>query len=102
MLQANKKYASQSALDKPPKLFQMGALRFGFHGIGGITCVALTMAAYDQHSILLHWLSQVANFVLATHATTLLPQVPARTAIIPGWIVAPHKEAFKRTIGMLP
>ena len=100
MSPSNKNQPSQSK--KPPILFLLGALRFGFHGIGGIVCVALTLAAFHHHqAILLHWISQVVNGILATHATTLLSQVPARTAIIPGWIVAPHKEAFKRTIGMM-
>eukprot|EP00977_Amphora_coffeiformis_P016095 scaffold4884_cov165-Amphora_coffeaeformis.AAC.5 len=108
-----------------PYLFQAASLRFGVHGIGGLVCVVLTESCRQQQlqqqqqqqqhnmatqetetsssSLLLLSLlcvSQVLNFSLVTHANTLLPQVPNQTAILP-WIVAPHKEAFRRTIGMM-
>jgi hypothetical protein len=83
-------------------LFQWGSLRFGVHGLGGIVSTVLTVAAYYHPRLSsLVWLSQAALVLLVTHASTLLPQVPAKTAIIPGFIVAPHKEAFQRTIGMM-
>jgi hypothetical protein len=40
------------------------------------------------------------NEVLGIHAYSLLDQVPLSTKIIPGF-VAPHREAFKRTIAMM-
>ena len=48
-------------------------------------------------------MNQAGNFALATHAATLLPQVPHQTAILtwPVRIVAPHREAFIRTMGMM-
>jgi len=50
--------------------------------------------------LLLLSINQVLNFALVSHASNLLPQVPNQTAILP-WIVAPHKEAFRRTIGVM-
>ena len=106
-----------------PYLFQAASLRFGVHGIGGLVCVVLTewcrrqqqqqqQTAHETETSMRFssssssfpffflWMSQVLNFALVTHANSLLPQVPNQTAILP-WIVAPHKEAFRRTIGMM-
>jgi hypothetical protein len=46
------------------------------------------------------WAIIVANETLAIHSYTLLNQVPLSTRIIPGFM-APHREAFKRTIAMM-
>ena len=108
---------------RAPYLFQIGALRFGFHGMVGIACTILTEVCrrysynnsqlqsqpqqqHQNHDLsrwwfsYLLWLSQLTNFALATHAATLLSQVPPQTAIL-SWIVAPHREAFRRTMGMM-
>jgi hypothetical protein len=90
-------------------VFQIGGLRFGVHGLLGLLCLCLTEGArryYSESSpntasaALLLWLSQLCNAFLATHAVSLLSQVPAYTQIIPG-VVAPHKEAFQRTMACM-
>lgn len=99
-----------------PYLFQVASLRFGVHGIGGILSVLLTEVCRSRQQpsprsddddtspsfgdLLLLISSQVLDFALVYHANGLLPQVPSQTAIVP-WIVAPHREAFRRTIGMM-
>jgi len=44
--------------------------------------------------------SQICNAILVFQASSLLPQVPPWTVIVPG-VVAPHKEAFRRTISAM-
>jgi hypothetical protein len=103
---------------RPAVLFQIGGLRFGVHGLLGVLSLGLTEAArrsYDAASgssstpdtpdasiaaLLVLALSQLCNALLATHAASLLPQVPAYTQIIPA-VVAPHKEAFVRTMACM-
>ena len=110
---------SVTELGRPFSFFHLGALRFGIHGVGGVVCCSLTEFCRrwtkeqppdddgEETTILLLiilFLSQVGNFALATHAgATLLGQVPHQTAIVtwPCRIVAPHREAFVRTTGMM-
>lgn len=82
--------------------FRFGNLLFGWHGIVGITCVILTSTAiYHPY---LSWTvvipSQICNLLLVNDAYSLLNQVPKSTQIFPG-VVAPHKEAFQRTIWVM-
>lgn len=46
-------------------------------------------------------LSVALNSLTAWDAVNLLPQVPLQTEIVKGVIVAPHKEAFKRTMSIM-
>ena len=82
--------------------FRFGKLLFGFHGLLGITCLVLTSTAIHHPSLL--WTlvlpSQICNLMLVNDAFSLLSQVPTSTQIFPG-VVAPHKEAFQRTIWVM-
>ena len=82
--------------------FRWGKLLFGFHGLLGITCLVLTSTAIYHPSLL--WIlifpSQIGNLILVNDASFLLDQVPKSTQIFPG-VVAPHKEAFQRTIWVM-
>ena len=82
--------------------FRFGKLLFGFHGLLGITCLVLTSTAIHHPSLL--WTlvlpSQICNLMLVNDAYSLLNQVPTSTQIFPG-VVAPHKEAFQRTIWVM-
>ena len=82
--------------------FRFGKLLFGFHGLLGITCLVLTSTAIHHPSLL--WTlvlpSQICNLMLVNDAYSLLSQVPTSTQIFPG-VVAPHKEAFQRTIWVM-
>ena len=96
-------------------LFRLGRLRFGAHGLMGCTSLVLTLwtmkvldaTAESSHgslnpsTVALVLANQALLAGLASHATTLLPQVPPFTTIVPGLIVAPHKEAFQRTISIM-
>jgi hypothetical protein len=93
-------------LNKPSPqhvVFRFGKLRFGLHGLLGILATTFTVTAYYQYptnrNLAVLAVSQLLNSAIAYHANTLLPQVPPFTQIVPG-IVAPHKEAFKRTISV--
>jgi hypothetical protein len=83
-------------------VFRFGKLRFGLHGLLGILALTFTLTAYYQYptNLAVLAISQLLNSAIAIHATTLLPQVPPFTQIMPG-IVAPHKEAFRRTISVM-
>lgn len=82
--------------------FRFGKLLFGFHGLLGITCLVLTSTAIHHPSLL--WTlvlpSQICNLMLVNDAYSLLSQVPTSTQIFPR-VVAPHKEAFQRTIWVM-
>ena len=82
--------------------FRCGKLIFGFHGLLGMTCLMMTTMAIYHPSLLwvLVYPSQICNLILIHHASTLLNQVPTSTQIFPG-VVAPHKEAFQRTIWVM-
>lgn len=82
--------------------FRLGKLLFGFHGLLGITCVVLTSTTihYPSLQFFLVIPSQICNLILVNDAYSLLNQVPASTQIFPG-VVAPHKEAFQRTIWVM-
>jgi hypothetical protein len=94
--------SSKGSYNQQYVLFRIGKLRFGLHGILGILALTFTLIAYYLYStnIAIIMISQFLNGIIAMHATTLLPQVPPFTEILPG-IVAPHKEAFKRTIAVM-
>jgi hypothetical protein len=111
------KVTSSSSYQQQHVFFRVGKLRFGFHGsVGILALVFTTLATYLYYcqeqqqqqddrpttriAILIFVISQVLNAVLATQAASLLPQVPDWTEIMPG-IVAPHKEAFRRTMAVL-
>jgi hypothetical protein len=83
-------------------VFRFGKLRFGLHGLLGILALTCTLAAYYQNptNLAVLAISQISISAIAIHAATLLPQVPPFTEIMPG-IVAPHKEAFRRTISVM-
>lgn len=85
----------------PLVYFTLGRLRIGFHAICAIFALIVTIIALVQPN----WqfiviLSVVFNSVTAWDARNLLPQVPMKTEIAPG-IVAPHREAFKRTMSIM-
>ena len=82
--------------------FRFGKLLFGFHGLLGITCLVLTSTAIHHPSLLWKLVlpSQICNLMLVNDAYSLLSQVPTSTQIFPG-VVAPHKEAFQRTIWVM-
>jgi hypothetical protein len=81
-------------------LFRWGSLRFGFHGSWAILTLLITCAGIYFEETAYLWPSIIMNEVLGIHAYSLLDQVPLSTKIIPGF-VAPHREAFKRTIAMM-
>ena len=109
---------------QPWTLVRLGKLHVGVHGLLGLASLILTSAALvvyrnrvdgerpssssssatrlpNQHvCCCILALSQLCNAILVQHAKTLLPQVPAFTQIVPG-VVAPHKEAFRRTIAVV-
>jgi hypothetical protein len=96
---------SASYSHQPHVVFRLGKLRFGLHGLLGILALTFTVTAYYQYpqyptNLAVLAVSQLLNGVIAYHAATLLPQVPPFTQIVPG-IVAPHKEAFRRTISVM-
>jgi hypothetical protein len=80
-------------------IFRIGKLLFGLHGLLGVVSIITTTAAvyFPSKTWLLVMPSQLCNFLLVNHARSLLNQVPTSTQIFPG-VVAPHKEAFQRTI----
>jgi hypothetical protein len=92
--------------------FRVGSLRFGVHGVLGALCLAWTLynvqtttaattKATTSGTNLGSVLScQAMTLYLVLHARQLLPQVPAQSQILPG-IVAPHREAFQRTIAVM-
>lgn len=97
--------------NKLPVYFRWGRLRFGFHGI--IASLALVCNSAALFSVLssenastntaaklLIYSSITLNTITALQARHLLDQVPLKTEIVPG-IVAPHREAFKRTMSMM-
>ena len=95
---------SASFSHQPHVVFRFGKLRFGLHGLLGILALTFTLTAYYQYptnrNLAVLTISQLLNSAIAFHANTLLPQVPPFTQILPG-IVAPHKEAFRRTISVM-
>jgi len=90
--------------------FKWGRLRFGFHGLCASLALCVTTAAlslllsdssYDSSfAKLLVYCSIILNTTTAYQARQLLDQVPLQTEIVPG-VVAPHREAFKRTMSMM-
>ena len=99
----NKGHYSSSKLaphHHPPVYFHWGRLRIGFHAMCATTSFLVTIVAYLTASRYWIMTSVVLNSTTAYDARNLLPQVPLKTEIIPG-IVAPHKEAFKRTMSMM-
>lgn len=84
----------------PRYYFRWGSLRFGFHGIWAILTFIVTTICIVSGNQFYLWPSMIGNQVLALHAYSLLGQVPRSTIICRGF-VAPHQEAFKRTIAMM-
>jgi hypothetical protein len=88
-------------LKEPTKYYlRWGSLRFGFHGIWAILTFVVTTICFVSGNKFYLWPSMIGNQVLALHAYSLLDQVPRSTTICRGF-VAPHQEAFKRTIAMM-
>jgi hypothetical protein len=86
---------------KSPRYYlQWGSLRFGFHGIWAILTFIVTTICIVSGNDFYLWPSMIGSQVLAMQAYSLLDQVPRSTEICPGF-VAPHQEAFKRTIAMM-
>jgi hypothetical protein len=56
--------------------------------------------SYPHWNIVFQIVTMMANQILALHAYTLLDQVPISTRICYGF-VAPHREAFQRTIAIM-
>jgi hypothetical protein len=91
--------------DNPPSkstryYLRWGSLRFGFHGIWAILTFIVTTICIVWGNDFYLWPSMIGNQVLGLHAYSLLDQVPLSTKICRGF-VAPHREAFKRTIAMI-
>mmetsp|Transcript_21936 Transcript_21936/g.36732 ORF Transcript_21936/g.36732 Transcript_21936/m.36732 type:complete len:231 (+) Transcript_21936:67-759(+) len=81
--------------------FRIGRLRFGTHGILGILGTALNIVALmDPKQSFTVFSLLVTTTLLAWEAQSLIPQVPEKTRISK-WIVAPHREAFQRTIAII-
>lgn len=81
--------------------FRWGSLRFAFHGIWAtMTMVITTLCIVLENYDLLLLPSIIANQALASHAYSLLDQVPLSTKICRGF-EAPHREAFKRTSAVM-
>lgn len=73
----------------------------GFHSCLGCTSALLHVVALlvpSSNSLILACVA--TSTVLAVHARTLIKRAPERTVIARG-VVAPHREAFKRTIAMM-
>lgn len=101
---------STSSSTKLPVYFSIKRLRFGFHGI----CASLSLVVSCAAMVSLLWctdstatatnalvvLSVVLNTMTAYQARQLLHQVPLQTEIVPG-VVAPHRQAFIRTMSMM-
>ena len=89
-----------------PIYFRFGRLKFGFHGVCASLALCVTTAALLSNSTdattinLLVYSSVILNTVTAYQARQLLDQVPLKTEIVPG-VVAPHREAFQRTMSMI-
>lgn len=81
-------------------LVRWKSLRFGFHGLWAVLTMLVTTVGIIWENNVTVWLAMVGNQVLAMHAYSLLDQVPLSTRICRGF-VAPHREAFKRTIAMM-
>lgn len=90
-------------------IFCTGKLQWGSHGLLGAMCIVLTECSrrsipinekLSNSALSLLIFCQILNWTLARRANRLLGQVPLYTQIIPG-VVAPHKEAFRRTIGSM-
>jgi hypothetical protein len=64
-----------------------------------LTMLVTTTCIISENEVYF-WPSVMGNQVLAMHAYSLLDQVPLSTKICRGF-VAPHREAFKRTIAMM-
>ena len=91
----------------PPVYFRLGKLRYGFHGILATLPVLLTIACLclvegEDDPDPTFWMAIVANEIVALDAYSLLGQVPHSTVICERpKTVAPHKEAFKRTMAVM-
>ncbi|KAI2508974.1 hypothetical protein MHU86_5469 [Fragilaria crotonensis] len=81
-------------------LIRWRSLRFGFHGMWAMLTMLVTTICIISENDVYFWPSVIGNQVLAMHAYSLLDQVPLSTKICRGF-VAPHREAFKRTIAMM-
>jgi hypothetical protein len=82
-------------------LFKVGRLRFGLHGILGVVATILNVVALANTGNPTYICSLVVTTsLLAFDARSLISQVPEKTRIT-AWIVAPHREAFQRTIAIL-
>jgi hypothetical protein len=92
--------------------FKYRRLRFGFHGICASLAFVITSAALlmettrtaNETSILssvFTLTSVLFNSMTAYQARQLLDQVPLQTEIVAGSVVAPHREAFKRTMSIM-
>lgn len=97
-LKKKKVRVSSSLFDRV--FWKWGSLRFAIHGVWAILTFVVTSAGILSNDERYLWPSIVTNECLAVHAYSLLEQVPLSTKIIPGF-VAPHREAFKRTIAMM-
>lgn len=96
--------SAESAIENAAKhatYFRVGKLRFGFHGVLGIVSTIVTMMAFvfntDQLLVLL---TVILTTILGVDALQLLDQVPLQSRITE-YIIAPHREAFQRTITMV-
>jgi hypothetical protein len=79
---------------------RLGRLRFGFHGLLGSACLALVLHARWSLSGRSVACAVLATTLLALTSTTQLKHAPVSTTIMPG-VVAPHREAFARTIALM-
>lgn len=106
---------SSSSKQSLPVYFKWKRLRFGFHGVCASLALCVTAAALSvllwssttetnksntTRINLLVYASVLFNTITAFQARQLLDQVPLETEIVPG-VVAPHREAFKRTMSMM-
>jgi hypothetical protein len=96
--------------------FKIGGLRFGVHGLAGVTSTILVSFALwlvnnaGDHSarqtttpLLPAWLLGLISMSTLTTAWgsySLLSQVPISSKVT-SWIIPPHREAFRRTIAVM-
>ncbi|KAJ1461844.1 hypothetical protein M885DRAFT_506995 [Pelagophyceae sp. CCMP2097] len=77
---------------------RVGRLRFGFHGLLGVSCLATVLHARCTGRGVAS--AVLATTLLALTSTGQLKHAPVSTTIMPG-VVAPHREAFARTIALM-
>mmetsp|Transcript_7061 Transcript_7061/g.10122 ORF Transcript_7061/g.10122 Transcript_7061/m.10122 type:complete len:269 (-) Transcript_7061:486-1292(-) len=102
----NEQHNITSSAQKHRVFFRVGPLRFGSHGLFGISSTIIVAYALFKSSMrqpIPFWLAFCSVFTstaCSIGSYDLLYQVP-KTSHIASWIFPPHREAFKRTIAII-